>query len=237
MKNITLLVEYEQVLLGNKSEYHLIPRQPGDQTDKKEENTAALATAAQYFLKYVFQYILGWTPYQVRDYLDDDIIERYALRNCIKNVPFPQELNSMRDYYFIASWLYPETIPYDKEKAILNVYTRVLRHERRYHPNFFKGGPAGEEIFLTCLRYALSVDFFSRGVQDIYQFFTKPSNTNAFASKWGLKAHYNKWYDNFMDAVHNALPAVDRNDFLRHFANFSVEYKKKYGESEDLLCD
>ena len=53
MKNITLLVEYEQVLLGNKSEYHLIPRQPGDQTDKKEENTAALATATQYYKEYL----------------------------------------------------------------------------------------------------------------------------------------------------------------------------------------
>ena len=122
MKKISLLMDYESVMIERKTKknYHVIRRD-----DEKEEGPQNAA----FLLKYVFEVILGWTPYMVRDYLNNDIVQWLKLENAINKIPFPPELNKVDDLFYIATYLYPNIFPYKKEKYVLEIFEKEYEKE------------------------------------------------------------------------------------------------------------
>ena len=210
MKKISLLMDYESVMINRKTtkNYHVIRRD--DEEEEAPQNAAFL-------LKYVFETLLGWTPFMVRDYLNKDIISWLKLENAIKKIPFPPELNRDNDFFYIASYLYPQTIPYKKEKYVLAIFEREYRKEKpKYPKNFFKGAE-GKENFEICFRYALSEVLFSSSNEDIYKYCSNRNTYKNFLSKYKLANPLNNYYSVPLDAIHSVLPEADKSELLYNF--------------------
>ena len=215
MRNIPILCDYEAVLLGNLTNYRL----------SNKNNPDDAVPNARYLLKYIFRYIFRWDPFEVRDYLNKDLVRRYKLGNCIKNIPFPPELDK-DDYSYVASWLYPKVVPYKKETVVLEKYERVLRNKDKLPSGFFLD-QSGHENLMICLRYVLSIYFIGQTSNDIYEFFSKSKNASAFMAKYKLSSHWRKFYNLPIEAVHNALPEDDRSEFMYRYCIFMSSYSKR----------
>lgn len=218
MKKISLLMDYESVMIERKTKknYHVIRRD-----DEKEEGPQNAA----FLLKYVFEVILGWTPYMVRDYLNNDIVQWLKLENAINKIPFPPELNKVDDLFYIATYLYPNIFPYKKEKYVLEIFEKEYEKEKPKFPkNFFKG-VEGKENFDICFRYALSEVFFSSTNEDIYKYFSNRTTYKYFLSRYKLASPLNTYYSSPLDAVHSVLPEADKSELLYNFYYLESELR------------
>jgi len=215
MKKISLLCDYEYTLLRMKENYKLKDEETSDR--EAELN-------ARYLLRFVFEELLHWRPQDVKNYLNADIIKMFKLKNCISKVQekYPQELSPETDYFYIASYLYPDEVPYHKDRVVIDIYNQVLNKKISF-PNRFFSGRGGKENFKICLFYSISTDFFGKSAEYIYEYFSS-DKAGKYMKKISLANHYNKFYETIIEAVHDALPDADKNDLLYHLAMFNDAY-------------
>lgn len=227
MKKISLLCDYEYTLLRLKGNYHL----KGSDDDEKEA-----ITSTKYLMRYVFENLLHWTPYDVRDYLSYDIIKMFRLENCMDKAInyFPQELNPKYDLFYIASWLYPDDVPYRKERIIHELYKQILEKQKTFTNKFF-APPEGKENFKICLLYSLSQDFINKTPEYIYTYFSDNDKAVQYMKNACLNNHYMKFYDSIIEAVHDALPSGDKNELLMRFILFTNAYDVTKNSMEGAL--
>ncbi len=220
MKKVSLLCDYEAVLLGNKKSYRL--------KDPTETDKEAMQSA-KYLMRFVFDELLHWSPMEVKHYFNADIIEMFKLDNCMEkaNMEYPKELTIGSDYFFIASWLYPDKVPYNKTKIVTGLYEDVLDGRSQFSNRFFQGTD-GKENFKICMFYSLSKEFFSKPISYIYEYFTAQDKASRFMKKVKLYNHFLKFYDDPLEAVHDALPDADKDETLYTFSRFNIEYGKTY---------
>lgn len=209
MRRLSVLIDYEAVLMRQHKQYHL-----------KGKDADVTPKSAKEVLRYAFERILHWSPYNVRDYFTPEVSRKLKLENCIDSVPFPVELDRTRDYFFVASWLYPDVIPYQKDRIILDIYNKVCNKTYKSFPKGFFHEEAGRENLLIVIRYNLSQQFFGKTAEEIYDYFSVRMNANAFAKNANIDAYWREHYPDLVSAVHDALPEGDRDDLYFHYAQF-----------------
>lgn len=217
MKNLSLLMEYELMMLGNQSSYNVSKK--GDKPEKAEQNALLL-------LHYVFDDILGWTPEMVRDYLTNDLIDWLGLRRAIRKINFPPELDPAKDLFFVASVLYPKQIHYSKKELTLQVYEKLMTGKLRKYPKNFFSQAEGLTNLKICFAYAVSQKLCAYTTRDIYMFFTNPQKTDKFLKDANLNHVIYKYYEHAIEIFHDSLPESKKSELYYQYGQFIIEANK-----------
>lgn len=219
MIKTSLLVDYEKVMVNDKYKNYKVVQQ-------YEEAQEGVKNAA-YIIRYVFESILEWSPSMIRDYFTPQISKWLNLENCIDKIPFPSELDKSRDYFYIASFLYPKELPYKKKHIVLDLYEKErCKKKPKFNRGFFKHAN-GKENFNICMRYIVSEKFINASKEDIYSFFSENKPSRAFLRENNLLDAMSVHYSTPLEAVHNVLPDVDKDDTLYYYYMITSELKRK----------
>lgn len=101
MNETGVLMEYEQILLGNTINSR--SKFTATYISKNADDRYAL-----HLLRYVFEEILDWSPIVTRTFLSGELIDMLKLRVVANSIQFPPELSPKTDYFYYAS-LYEST--------------------------------------------------------------------------------------------------------------------------------
>lgn len=96
MNETGVLMEYEQILLGNTINSR--SKFTATYISKNADDRYAL-----HLLRYVFEEILDWSPIVTRTFLSGELIDMLKLRVVANSIQFPPELSPKTDYFYYAS--------------------------------------------------------------------------------------------------------------------------------------
>lgn len=219
MIKTSLLIDYEKVAINKKYKNYKV-KQKDEEADEEIKN-------AVYILKYVFNNILEWSPTMVRDYFTPDIAEWLNLTNCTSKIPFPSELDKNKDFFYIASYIYPKEVPYKKKNIVLDMYEQERYKERpKFNKDFFNLAN-GKENYDICLRYILAERFINSEKEEIYAYFANNKQGRQFLRENNLLKPLSQHYDCVLEAVHNALNEADKDETLYYYYYLMSELKRK----------
>lgn len=95
MNETGVLMEYEQILLGNTINSR--SKFTATYISKNADDRYAL-----HLLRYVFEEILDWSPIVTRTFLSGELIDMLKLRVVANSIQFPPELSPKTDYFYYA---------------------------------------------------------------------------------------------------------------------------------------
>lgn len=217
MENLSILMEYEKVLLGIRKNYKIA---------KKGEGPLVAEHNAIILFHYVFDDLLEWTPQMVRDYLTNDLINWLHLRRAVKKISFPPELDRDKDLFYIASVLYPDDIKYSKEDITLQAYERLLQGDLIKYPKKFFADEEGLRNLRICFNYAVGQKLCTYTTKELYLFFTNKVKTAKFLKQSMLTGIVKKNYEHPIDLLHEALPKNERSEFYYRYCKFLISKKE-----------
>ena len=175
-------------------------------------------------MRYAFDYYLNWDPYDVRDNLNAEILDKLKLTRFMKYVEFPYELEKTRDFFYIAHLCYPNVIKYSIRDAVLRVYRKVLSGEEKgFFKNFFSDefAEARAEI---CLQEMISKTMSFKSVRDMYKQFSEPEILKKLNNAMLLRP-CQQLFITPLDYLHESLPDKWKNDFWYHYYQFEGLYR------------
>ena len=176
-----VIAEYNDILCGIKKRF------------SKDANINE--NSAREVRRFAFSYYLRWSPQDIKTRLTKDILKRLKLDKLFeKYADFPHELNSKKDMFYYAHWLYPNIIPYDIRTSVLNVYRGVLDGKRNlFSMNFFNDDYALERAEI-CLQEALKRNEF-KNEYEMYALFASDKAAD-FLEKYKLSKPVQMYYKN-----------------------------------------
>lgn len=222
MKNIGLILEYEDVLLGKKANV--------SSTYINKDNPEPDVIAV---LKYVFEDILGWDPETVRKFTTKELLKQLNLTRLTNKIEFPPELDREKDMFYIAWILYPQTIHHTKRELVLQVYQQVLDgYLVKFPKNFFLTA-SGEINACICLQYAINQYLKITSIQELYEMFSDINKARDFLREVKLWVPCQDIYDHPIDMLHDCL-GTQRNDLYYMYGRFKA---KSHEAREELKCE
>ena len=123
-------MDYESVMIKKKTTKNYKVILKGEDEEQGLEHATKL-------LKYVFENILEWSPRMIHDYFTPEIKDWLNLDVCTRKIPFPPELNPHKDLFYIAHYLYPDVISYNKKSAVLDNYNKSIENNNNKLPKDF----------------------------------------------------------------------------------------------------
>ena len=206
------IMEYNDILCGIKRRF--------------SKDTIINETTAKEIGKFAFDYYLQWSPFDIKERLTKDILKQLKLDKLFeKYADFPHELNTKKDMYYYAHWLYPELIPYDIRSSVLNVYRGVLDGKRAlFSMNFFNDDYALERAEI-CLQEALKRNEF-KNEYEMYSLFAS-DEVGAFLEKYKLSKPMAMYYKSPIHFLYSALPEGYQNEFWFNYFVFLPQYHCK----------
>lgn len=219
-----VIYEYENILLGKKrgfgSTYF-------DLSEEQNELTALLV------FHHAIDRYLKWTPEQVKECLNWEIICRMKLASLMKHIRFPAESDREKDLYILFDKLYPRYRKPTLKEPTLSVYKKILDGERSKFPKGYFDGVEGMCRTFICFQYMLSLMKPFDSVASMYKFFASNKGTAAL-KKYKLNVVNNTIYETPVDYLHSSLPVEHRNNYLYHMYKFNLMYKKFLNEEKKL---
>lgn len=176
--------------------------------------------------KFAFSYYMQWTPLDIKTRLTKDVLRKLKLDKLFeKYSDFPHELNSKKDLFYYAHWLYPEVVPYDIRTGVLNVYKGILDGRRQlFSMNFFNDDYALERAEI-CLQEALKRYEF-KNEYEMYKLFAS-EEANDFLKEYRLEKPTQMYYKSPLYFLYSALPETYQNEFWFNYFVFLPQYKKR----------
>lgn len=214
---IELIHEYNEVLIGRKA---VIPAFFFGQTEKEAEEAAII------ICKYAFNKYLGWGPYELRDGLTAEIIDKLKLKPVIKYIPFPPEFDRNKDFFYVVWRMYPKTANISLNEQVLKIYRMVLDGELAKFPKEYFSGNEGRIKACICLNYMVSEYMNFDSIDELYAIFAS-SAINKYLQEYRLTSLCKSLFLNSVDYLHTMLPDAQKNDFLYYFYSFEIEYAEK----------
>ena len=204
MENIDgLKLEYEMILCGERKSFYAIGR-----------NTTQSEVIA--FLRYVFEDIVGWSPEQLCAFYTHEIAAKLHIERVIGKIVWPVELDRNKDRFYVAVYLYPDRITYNKKERIIQYYLEAyLPDDKRkifFDPNL-------PRFYIeNCAEYMIKQEFEDSESADIYGFFSKKkSEYMPMLKQYKLNAACGSNYPYCVDMIHRALPTEKKDDELYTF--------------------
>lgn len=163
------LFEVDEILLGKRQHYS------ANFLDKTNGDINVYEA-----LRYIFESYLEWSPTQVRDLLNMDIIHLMRMEAFINRVPCPPELERSRDFEYVAWFLYPETRNCNDRDLVVKVYQRLLAGEiSRFPKGFFDGTYRGWFRARVAFQHMLIEFLQFQDLDELYSFFASPDGKAA----------------------------------------------------------
>lgn len=221
-REVDLAYTYEQYLLGNNKISKHVYFEAGK--DKSEE-------IALIMLRYSVENLLKWTPRQMAENFGPEVIKKMKLQNIIDKIEIPSELDPKKDYFYYAHLLYPDKIPYNEKRAILNAFQNLFRLDENGEPiakklkKGFLEGVAGEYRLKICLQYILENEGFST-IKEMYETFSKPAG-NKLLRKYKLEVPARFHFASALDFLHESLPESQKSNFYYTYFKYRNKVKKK----------
>ncbi|MDR0286667.1 MAG: hypothetical protein LBI03_03015 [Clostridiales bacterium] len=216
------IAEYEDVLVGNRkmiSNYYFAYNANGNMK------------MALKIMKYAFDTYLHWTPDQLRDCLNFEVIERLRLQQLLRFIIFPVELNPENDLFYIAWQLYPKTVHFNERDLILRVYKNLLEKKIHKYPKGFFDGTYGSQRAQVCLRYMIEQYLPFNSVDELYEYFSTQKCLKALRqNKLTVVCH--DLFETPLEYLHKSLPKEQQNQFLFYFYDFTIRRAAQKIQSE-----
>ena len=207
-----LLYEYEQVLLGNKTAIPPYYFKYGDDTSKNY---------ALYIIKFAVEKYLRWDPQDMKDHFTKEIAIQMKLEQLMKYIDFPPELNRDTDYYYLATYLYPNSVKIDIKELVLRTYKDVLSGNLCKFPKEYLSGTQGMMRAGICLQYMINQHLTFHTVKDMYKYFSEPTGAKIL-KEYRLNNICNEIYEHPIDYLHESLPERQKDEFWYHYYRFKV---------------
>lgn len=218
---LEIAMEYEQILLGKRKKYS--SRFKGEnltQTDIRE------------FADYVFREILGWDPFMVRDFFNEDIMNKLHLTTIFKNIKYPQGV-SEKDSYYIAYFTYPEIFKATSKEIIIRTYESHLRKKQmRNYAGFFVGAD-GEVNAKVIMQHVIEYYLVPTSMESMYSFFTGSEELDSFMETYCLKTPMKAFYETPLEYMHNSLDDSQKNELLYRKALFEQMLKEDWVKQKE----
>ncbi len=218
MEKLALIMSYEDMLINQDRKHIKIVKRNG--------NKAEGPNNAVTLLKYAFEEIYGWSPQMVYNFFTPEVAEWMELDICVKKIPFPPELDKNKDYFYVATYLYPDKIAYNKRKTVLAIYERERYKENPDFPKDFFKNKEGKENYNLILRYVLSEHFYSSSIKDIYEYFSDKKQALNFFRDNHLYLGKGFFYSSYIEAIHSVLPPNDKNTFYLNYYRLIEEMRE-----------
>lgn len=212
MNKEVLLFEYEQILLGNKSGFSPYYFKYGNDTSQNY---------ALYVIKFAVENYLGWDPEDMKNHFTKEVAIQMKLEPLMKYIEFPPELDKETDYYYLATFLYPNIIRIDIKELVLRTYKNVLSGKLCKFPKEYLSGTQGMMRAGICLQYMLNQNYTFHTIQDMYKFFSEPAGSRAL-KEFRLNNICNEIYEHPIDYLHESLPNAQKDEFWYHYYRFKV---------------
>ena len=221
--DVLLRTKYEQMLIGNS------PSNPYDYFPYTAEVNMKMALDV---FRYAFEQFLRWTPLEVRDYINMDILDKLKLTFFLRYIQFPVELDPGRDLFYLAWLMYPQTIHMSETDLILNVYKGVLDRSLKKYPKEFFTGNSGYVRAMVCLKYALENGRQFENLEELYAYYASP-DVWKFLKEAKLDAVCKDLFRTPVEYLHECLSDAQRDEFLYHYYTFLYD-KWAYEKQEKL---
>jgi hypothetical protein len=209
---VEAITEYNDILCGIKKRF--------------SKNVVLNEQVAKEIGRFAFSYYMKWSPNDIKTRLTKDILRKLKLDKLFeKFADFPHELNSKKDMYYYAHWLYPDIIQYDIRSSVLNVYRGVLDGRRAlFSMNFFNDDYALERAEI-CLQEALKRNEF-KNEYEMYALFASDQVVE-FLEKYKLSKPAQMYYKTPMHYLYSSLPESYQSEFWFNYFVFLPQYQKR----------
>ena len=88
--------------------------------------------AALDIFRYVITDLLGWTPEEAKDCLNDEVVHKMHLDTLIKHyIHCPKDIQKDSDYDYFVAMAFPHDVRYDERDGLITMYKRILRGEQQ----------------------------------------------------------------------------------------------------------
>lgn len=207
------LKEYDEILLGKRKTY-----------SASCMNKALGPKISAELLRYIFKYYLRWRPEQVRDCLTPEVVKTMRLEALINRIPSPPEVKRSTELYFVAWYIYPETVNVSKSELIIKVYMDVINGTISKFPKGYFDGNDGylraRLLLLIMIREFLTFD----SLESLYAFFAGENGRKAIA-QYKLTVPLRELYTHPLDYLHDALSEDQKSEEL--YTKYRHGNKKK----------
>lgn len=224
MLNIEIITDFEGMLLGKR---HSIPSEYfGDSAWANEQRALDI-------FRYVIEKHLKWTPSQASVYFNARVVQFFNLKNLLRFINFPDEIDEQLYYYYIVHKLYPKQVPFNLVEITQRIYRQMFNGERNKYPKRFFDGRRGEVRAIACLRYAIINYCPASNIMDLYKFFAS-NEAMQFINKYKLKQPYLYHFDYPIDYLHATFDegTQQQNNMLYLMYRFMAyeEKQKRIGD-------
>lgn len=221
MREQDLRAEYERIYLGMKKNYSSAIFAGGNrETNQKHALT---------IIKYSFEHFLHWQPEDIKRYVNWKTLEIMKLDTLIKYIEFPGELNPKNDLFYLAHLIYPNQIKYSTYDMIIGIYKKVIEKKLYRFPKDFWDDEKGIDRAKICFRYMVRNYLAFHDIDEMYQFFASDKGRKSL-KQYQLLMPCELFYDHPLDYLQDAMPDVQKDEFIYHYLRFQVAFASKEKE-------
>lgn len=197
------LREYDDVLMGRRKTF-------SSALMNKDQGAYMCAE----LLRNIFDLYMHWSHEDVRDRLTPDVVKTMKIGPLVKRIPCPPEIDSAKELYYVAWYLYPETRNVEEPELIIKLYTDILKGKVKKFPGGYFDGNDGylrsHILFLTMVREYLP-PFDS--IESLYRYFASPEG-KACINRYKLTIPLRELYGTALAFLHDSLPWSQKDEDL-----------------------
>lgn len=175
-------------------------------------------------LRLIFQYYMHWTPVRVRDILDKRYIDALHIEPLINRIPCPPEVNPKKEFYYVAWYLYPETVNVKPAELIIKLYMDVVNGNLVKFPKGYFDGNLGyiraRLLFLTMVREFLPK---FESLEAMYAYFASEKGRQCI-NAYKLSVPLRELYGSPLAYMHDSLAGTQKDEDL--YEKYSANVKR-----------
>lgn len=197
------LREYDECMMGNRKSYSSALMAKGQGPYLCAE-----------LLRLIFKYYMHWSPIEIRDLLDKRYIEAFKIEPLVNRIPCPPEVNPKREFYYIAWYLYPETVNVKPAELVIKLYMDIINNNLSKFPKGYFDGNTGyiraRLLLLTMIR-----EFLPKfdNLESLYAYFAS-DNGRRCINAYKLSVPLRELYSSPLDYLHDSLSDWQKDDDL-----------------------
>lgn len=191
---------------------------------------------AKIILRYAVEEYLRWSPYDMRDNLNRDVLEKLKLYHICKKhlaVDFPKEFDINKDYFYFAHICYPNTIKFDPDVVVVKHYQNILDGKEKKFKKGFLVGVEGEHRIKVCFKYLLEKLGFT-SIKEMYATFATTQGTKLL-DKYKLTFAKRYHYQSTIDYLHDVLPSSQKN--IDYYNYYRIINSKDFKRLDDKVFE
>lgn len=171
-------------------------------------------------MRYVFEEVLGWTPYDVQNHCSKDVIDILGLRPAYRALMWPATydsngkriplIDSRSGYGYVAALLYPNVIrTLGKQNLWIMEYNAMAsgRGQRMFRVDDFLGNDGYDHARLLLNHYLINnPDERFESIEDVYHIFANQKTANRMLKKAKLLIIQQALFKSPLEYLHASLP-------------------------------